>query len=145
MIQHSSKFGYDWRREFNLRLYHYFVLKDQSAREQIDEFVNASNLEDMKKMQRVITMCEQVSPAIDELLPSCPYYYTTHNFFINFWRINMDEECNHNLSELTLWAIAEKHRVAIDHEEASNTISPNFALKVYPSRKPRYTDKRANP
>ena len=131
--------------DFHLQLYNHFVQGDVSARDRIDKVVAESNLEQMKKRQRVLTLCEQVRPAIEEILPYCPYPYAAHTFFVHFWRIDLDKRISRNFSELTFMAIAVKNGVAIEHVLVQRKHHYDLFLKVYPSRKPGYFDKRDNP
>jgi len=67
--------------------------------------------------------------------------FRTHEFFINFWRINIPDKTGRNLNELTFWAIATKHCVAIEQANIGRKSPFEVCLKVYPSRKPYYVDK----
>jgi hypothetical protein len=132
--------AYNWIwPDFQTHLRRYFVDKDESAKEQIDRLRTLGNLEQLKKMQRVFTMAEQVNPAVQEILPYVTNAFRTHEFFVNFWRISIPYKTGRNLNELMLWAIATKHCVAI--EQTNNRKRPfEVCLKVYPSRKPYYVD-----
>ena len=127
--------------DFQSYLRSYYVGKDKSAKESIDILLTMGDVEQVKKMQRVITMCEQVYPAVHQILPYVANAFRTHEFFINFWRINIPDKTGRNLNELTLWAIATKHCVAIEQANIGRKSPFEVCLKVYPSRKPSYVDK----
>jgi hypothetical protein len=126
--------------DFQVYLARYFVDGIEEARTRIDKLLAQGNYDQIKKKRRALTLAEQVKPAVEEI-ESHIDGVTTHDFYVNFWRIEITIRASRNLNELPLHAIAVKHGIKIEHVAPFRNAPLQRCLKVYPSSRPRFANK----
>jgi len=131
---------YEYWGDFQVYLGRYFVDDLTAAKTRIDEMLLRGTTTQMRRKARTFNLCEHVKPAVDELEPHIKPIHT-HDFFVNFWRIELDRWVGKNLNELPLHAIAVKHEVKIELVAPFRNDKRQRCLKVYPSTRPRFANK----
>ena len=131
--------SYAWQ-QFQIYLSEYVVEDNESAKKKVEELLTKGNQHQIKRKRRALQLAEQIRPMFEELEPHIGRI-SQHDFFVNFWRIELNYNVNGQLNEIPLMALAEKHGVNIDLVKPFRRNTNKLALKIYPSNKPRYRDK----
>jgi hypothetical protein len=118
----------------------YLVDGSPPARKKLDELLTTGYRQQIRRKQKALALCEQLRPMYGELEPHVRPI-EQHDFFVNFWRVELNYNVNGKLNEMPLMALAVKHGVNIDLVRPFARNTRKLALKIYSSNKPRFADK----